>query len=162
MLSTPINISPVFYRMNKFCSFTLSLYNLVTINDSSHNDLYFDNGCLLKNSNCFKIAPWKPLHSSEILLVQRPSFIKGETEVLKSLWDRPGFFLADPGLQPTFPEPQTQPQLSAFSVSIPYWVDIGGEGRGDHRKITSHFSVFPTQVEQIAGTCLYPGLVWIA
>ena len=115
--------------MNKFCSFTLSLYNLVTINDSSHNDLYFDNGCLLKNSNSFKIAPWKPQHSSEILLVQRPSFIKGETEVLKSLWDQPGFFLADAGLQPTFPEPQTQPQLPPLNPQQLHPI-LGGHWRG--------------------------------
>ena len=74
-------------------------------NDFSHSDLHFDKGCLLKNSNSFKIASWKTYPSSEILLVQCLSFISRKTEVLKRLWDQSGFFLADPGLPPRIPDP---------------------------------------------------------
>lgn len=74
-------ISPVFYRTNKFCSFTVSLCNLITINGFGHNDLYFDNHHLLQNSSCFKNST---LDSSQALLRQCSIFTDGETEVLKS------------------------------------------------------------------------------
>ena len=94
-----------------------------THDDSSHSDLHFDKGCLLKNSNSFKIASWKIQHSSEILLVQCLSF-SGKTEVLKRLWDQPGSFLADPGLPPRIPDPIQTCQTSHLCPIL------GGHWRG--------------------------------
>ena len=100
--------------------------------------------------------------SSEALLVHGFIFIDGETEALKSLWDQPGLFLADPELQShvcRIPDPTTAASCQPpASLSGPGW---GVEGSGGHRKITPYLSVFPTQAEQTAATCLCIGLVGI-